>query len=268
MRLLDGFSRAGALRLTGVLVATVALAACCVGVSSAAAAGVTRTIHVGSLPAGVSSDGTHVWVANRGEGGAVGTVSEIEASSGTVIRTIHVGSPVGVSSDGTHVWVTNYGENTVSEIEASSGTVIRTIHVGSTPRGVSSDGTHVWVANGGETGRKEGTVSEIKASSGTVIRTIHLAGQPPPGDLGAGPWGVSSDGTHVWVANNDNNTVSEIQASSGTVIRTIHVGGQPGEVSSDKTHVWVTSGIDTVSEIPTSYTTAKKHPGNRQRVRR
>ena len=130
MRLLDGFSRAGAARLTGVLLATVAVAACCVGVSSAAA-GVTRTIHVGRI-------------------------------------------------------------------------------------------------------------------------------------LG----GVSSDGTHVWVANNDDNTVSEIEASSGAVIRTIHVGGPPGELSSDKTHIWVTSGIDTVSEIPTSYTTAKKHRGNRQRVRR
>ena len=77
-----------------------------------------------------------------------GTVSEIEASSGTVIRTIHVGGePEGVSSDGTHVWVTNGGAGGVSEIEASSGTVIRTIHVGDDPDGVSSDGTHVWVTN-------------------------------------------------------------------------------------------------------------------------
>ena len=41
------------------------------------------------------------------------------------------------------------GEETVSEIEASSGTVIRTIHVGAEPEGVSSDGTHVWVTNAG-----------------------------------------------------------------------------------------------------------------------
>ena len=53
-----------------MLLATVAVAACCVGVSSAAAEGVIRTIHVGSLPAGVSSDGTHVWVTNAGEASA------------------------------------------------------------------------------------------------------------------------------------------------------------------------------------------------------
>ena len=78
------------------------------------------------------------------------TVSEIEASSGTVIRTIPVGEhPNAVSSDGTHVWVTNEGGTTINEIEASSGTVIRTITVGSTPDAVSSDGTHVWVTNWG-----------------------------------------------------------------------------------------------------------------------
>ena len=275
MRLLDGFSRAGAVRLTGALVATVAVVACCVGVSSAAGEGLFRaipvgshpegvsayggevwvanrfedtvseieassgtvinTIPVGSAPYGVSSDGIHVWVANESEG----TVSEIEASSGTVISTIPVGShPAGVSSDGTHVWVANYFENTLSEIEASSGDVIRTIPVGKAPEGVSSDGTHVWVTNS-----REDTVSEIEASSGTVISTI---------PVGSAPAGVSSDGTHVWVANSGGDAVSEIEASSGTVITTIPVGSEPAGVSSDGTHVWVANfDENTVSEIPT-----------------
>jgi len=236
MRLLDGFSRAGAVRLTGALVATVAVVACCVGVSSAAGEGLFRAIPVGSHPEGVSAYGGEVWVANRFED----TVSEIEASSGTVINTIPVGSaPYGVSSDGIHVWVANESEGTVSEIEASSGTVISTIPVGSGPIGVSSDGTHVWVAN-----FYEGTVSEIEASSGTVISTI---------PVGSHPAGVSSDGTHVWVANYFENTLSEIEASSGDVIRTIPVGKAPEGVSSDGTHVWVTnSREDTVSEIEAS----------------
>ncbi len=235
MRLLDGFSRAGAVRLTGTLVAAVAIAACCVGVSSAAAEAI-RTIPVGSGPLGISSDGTHVWVTNVFEN----TVSEIEASSGTVIRTIKVGSvPAGVSSDGTHVWVTNAKANTVSEIEASSGTVIRTIPVGDHPNAVSADGTDVWVASQAGT-----TIDEIEASSGTVIRTIKV---------GKAPTGVSSDGTHVWVTNEGGDTVSEIEASSGTVIRTIPVGSAPQGISSDGTHVWFTSeGGDTVGEIEAS----------------
>ena len=67
-----------------------------------------------------------------------GTVSEIDASTGTVVKTIPVGSgPYGVSSDGTHVWVTNLTtDDTVSEIDASTGTVVNTIPVGSDPWGV------------------------------------------------------------------------------------------------------------------------------------
>ena len=203
-----------------------------------------------------------VWVTNLSEG----TVSEIEASSGTVIRTIAVGeSPISVSSDGSHVWVLNGGpENTVSEIEASSGTVIRTIPVGSDAYGLSSDGTDVWVTH-----PPTELVTEIEASSGTVIRrsrstaghmasprTEHMCGSANPEEdtatelevasgtvlrtipVGREPEGVSADGTHVWVANYaeaPEGTVSEIEASTGTVIRTIPAGRGANQVSSDGT---------------------------------
>ena len=176
-------------------------------------------------------------------------LSEIDASTGTVVKTIPVGSePTGVSSDGTHVWVTYLSGDTVSEIDASTGTVVNTIPVGTgtayVTEGVSSDGTHVWVTNSGD-----GTVSEIDASTGTVVNTIPVGGEPRE---------VSSDGTHVWVTNSDG-TVSEIDASTGTVVNTIPVGSGPSGVSSDGTNVWVTNyGEGTVSEIPTSYGETKE----------
>ena len=102
------------------------------------------------------------------------------------------------------MWVTNNHGGTVSEIDASTGTVVKTIKVDTDPFGVSSDGTHVWVANQG------GTVSEIDASTGRGVQTISDRGSPA---------GVSSDGTRVWVANNGFGTVSEIGVvSSGCVV--------------------------------------------------
>ena len=140
---------------------------------------------------------------NPGSGSRIpneGTVSEIEASSATVIRTVSVGrEPEGVSSDGTHVWVTNFAEvpeGTISEIDASTGTVVNTVPGGSGPYRVSSDGTRVWVTHFGES-----AVSEIDGSSGALIHTIKV---------GTEPIGVSSDGTHVWAANYGERTVSEI----------------------------------------------------------
>jgi DNA-binding beta-propeller fold protein YncE len=78
---------------------------------AASTARVMRTIPVGLGPGGVSSDGTHVWVADSGPGLTVGhTVCEIGVSSGRVIRTIGVGTvPSAVSSDGRDVWVANAG---------------------------------------------------------------------------------------------------------------------------------------------------------------
>ena len=67
-------------------------------------------------------------------------------------------------------------------------------------------------------GPYDNAVSEILASTGAVVNTI---------PVGAFPWDVSSDGTHVWVTNENDNTVSEILASTGAVVNTIPVGNNP-----------------------------------------
>jgi YVTN family beta-propeller protein len=140
---------AGSLVLGGALTTVMMVG----GALPAPAATVIQTITVGSYPYAVSSDGTHVWVANYNDN----TVSELNASTGSVIQTIPVGAkPDAVSSDGTHVWVTNGSSSTVTELNASTGAVVQTIGVGSFPAGVSSDGTHVWVAN-----HDSNTVTEI-----------------------------------------------------------------------------------------------------------
>src|ERR1035438_801109 len=105
MRLRDRFSRVAVVRLEGALVSAMALAACCVGVSSAAAEGLIRTIPIASPPHEVSSNGTFAWVADE-EG-----VAEIEASTGIVVRTIPSANAHAVSADGTHVWVGSDGEH-------------------------------------------------------------------------------------------------------------------------------------------------------------
>jgi YVTN family beta-propeller protein len=140
------------------------------GVSSASAAAVVNTITVGSDPDGVSSDGTHVWVTNYNGG----TVSEIDASTGTVVNTIRVrgfNHPAGgVSSDGTHVWVTNGGDGTVSEIQISNGCVVPKL-TGRTLAAAKTALKQADCAVGKITKRKSSTVS-----TGRVISSSPKAG--------------------------------------------------------------------------------------------
>ncbi len=82
------------------------------------------------------------------------TITELDASTGVVVRTIHI--PWGalrVSADGTHIWVSNRRglEYSVTELNASDGSVAQTFAFGpangSWYSDVSSAGGQVWVTN-------------------------------------------------------------------------------------------------------------------------
>ena len=160
------------------------------------------------------------------------------ASAGAVVETITVGSaPLGVSSDGTHVWVANYDSDTVTELDASTGAVVQTITVGSEP-------VRRLLRRHPRLGHERPAATRSRSWTPPPARSSR------PSPWAAIPAAVSSDGTHVWVANSDGNTVTELDASTGAVVQTITVGSSPGSVSSDGTDVWVanTDG-DTVTEL-------------------
>ena len=247
MQLGSGFVRFGVPRAVVALLAV--MVACCIAVSPASAAQTINTIPVGAEPASVSSDGTHVWVANGGEG----TVSEIQASTGAVIHKITVGSePSGVSSNGTTVWVANHGGGTVSEIEASSAKVIHTVSVGKEPTGVSATGSTVWVANSGAN-----TVSEIRIANEEgnpeIIHTLNV---------GNTPTGISASEGAVWVTNTEEATVSliieptqaeeeqEEEPQAPYVFETRSVGPQPTGVSAEGAVAWVAISGSNGAEEP------------------
>jgi DNA-binding beta-propeller fold protein YncE len=71
-------------------------------------------------PSAITSDGTHVWVAN----GAGDSVTELSASTGALVKVISDSSygldgPDAVTSDGNHIWVANGGGQSVTEFSAS-----------------------------------------------------------------------------------------------------------------------------------------------------
>lgn len=104
------------------------------------------------------------------------TVSVLDTSAGTLLRTVAVGAnPTGVAVDtrSGHVFVGNADDGTVSMLDARSGVVLRTIAVGG-PLGVMAvDATtaRLFVPNPGK-----GTVSVLNTRSGALDATINVGG--------------------------------------------------------------------------------------------
>src|SRR5579863_9252342 len=79
-------------------------------------------------PVAVSSDGTHVWVANFDSD----SVTELDAATGALVQVItgssyQFHSPAAISSDGTHVWVANIDGGSVTELDAATGALVQVI---------------------------------------------------------------------------------------------------------------------------------------------
>jgi len=80
------------------------------------------SLPTGSLPQGIVSDGTNVWVAESG----LGQVQEISTSTLAIENTISLGSgslPWAAVYDGAHVWVTDFNASNVVEIGQATSVV-------------------------------------------------------------------------------------------------------------------------------------------------
>jgi DNA-binding beta-propeller fold protein YncE len=69
---------------------------------------------VGKAPAGVTFDGTNIWVANEDSN----NVMKLRASDGAVLGAFNVGMEPGmVAYDGANIWVTNGRGESVSKLK-------------------------------------------------------------------------------------------------------------------------------------------------------
>jgi YVTN family beta-propeller protein len=235
--------------------------------------------------AGISPDGSKVYIANRSGG-----VSVISTATNTITANITAGTtPTGIaiSPDGTKVYVANESSSNVSVINTSNNTVLTTVGVGSSPRGItiSPDGSRVYAVN-----LNSASVSAINTATNTVVATIAVGSTPldaavsPDGSrlyvtnyssgnvsvintstnsvltsitVGSSPWGIKviPGGSKVYVANNSSNNVSIINTATNTVSATLTVGNSPAGISftPDGSKVYITNqGSGTASVFNTS----------------
>jgi len=208
--------------------------------------------------AAVAVGGSDVWVVkDPGNGG--GSVAELSAGDGSVIRTLSGGRygvhyPAAVAVSGGRVWVANDpqtgdgrtskpGDGTVTELNAGDGSWVRTVsglkYGFDFPSAVAVSGGHVWVAN-----YWGGSVTELNASDGSWVRT--LSG----GRYGfIQPSAITVAGSHIWVANaggaadNGGGSVTELNAGDGSWVQTLSSArygfNDPSAIAAVGGHIWV-----------------------------
>jgi hypothetical protein len=220
-------------------------------------------------PAGIAVSGQHVWIVSGGvtygNGTShVGTVTELNANTGALIRTVNlkehgVTGLSAVSADHLHVWVTADGGGRVVELSESTGHVEEVdrgrLNIAE-PDGVVSNDRDVWVV-GPETGN---SVVERSALTGRKLRTITpthpevAPGQQEKLPVFLSPMCVTLDARYVWTGNGGSlsyqllgGSVTQINAATDKIVHTVgsvadRFSGNIQSIDSDGTHVWVVNG--------------------------
>lgn len=152
-----------------------------------------------------------------------GTLSIIDTHAKVAIGNMEVGtSPTStiLNANGTRVYVTNWWEGSISVVDVDNAVVTQTIALGNSsyPSDAVIDpaGAHLYIANNG------GSVTVIDTADGSV------EGTPIAVDSGSYGITMTSDGAHLYTANQFGDSVSVIDTATRTVEQlSIGVGRNP-----------------------------------------
>ncbi len=189
--------------------------------------------------------------------------------------------PAGITTDGTNLYVADSSTSVIRKIVISTGevtTLAGTSQVyGSddgtgaaalfyTPYGITTDGANLYVADSGNH-----TIRKIVIATGAVTTLAGAAGSPGWAD-GTGaearfdfPYGITTDGTNLYVADSTNRVIRKIVIATGAVTTLAGTAGSsgwsdgtgpmacfsvPAAVTSDGTYLYVVdSGNHTIRKI-------------------
>jgi len=207
----------------------------------------TGTLATFNNPRGITYDGTNLYVADTinnkirmiSPSGAVSTFagSGLAGSADNATGTSATfDNPYGITSDGANLYVADTLNNKIRMINiatravttlAGSGVAGSSEGTGSAaqfnnPHGITTDGTNVYVADTLNNKIRKivinsGAVTTF-AGSGTLGFTDNPTGTAATFNQ---PWGVTTDGTNLYVADTNNHTIRQIVISSPSGVTTL-----------------------------------------------
>ncbi len=195
-------------------------------------------------PFDVTTDGTNVYVAD-GYNNAVRTVAIATAQVSTLAGTPATGAtdgigaaarfrnPVGVTTDGENLYVADAGNSTIRKVVIATGQATTLAGTAGSwgyadgteasarftdVLGITTDGTNIYV-----TDQHTSTVRKIIIATGAVTTLAGTPGRAGHADgtgaaaLFSSPWGITTDGTNLYVADAHNRTIRKVVIATGEV---------------------------------------------------
>ncbi|MEI6703781.1 MAG: hypothetical protein WCL71_09655 [Deltaproteobacteria bacterium] len=238
-------------------------------------------------PSSITSDGANLYVVDTSsntirrvviETGAVttlaGTTGKSGSTDGTGVAALF-NSPYGITTDGTNLYVADTGNDTIRKVVIASG-VVTTLAgtVGSSgstdgtgtsakfyyPFGITTDGTNLYVAD-----KNNNTIRKVEITTGAVTTLAGTAGSSGSTD-GTGtaakfyyPFGITTDGTNLYVVDTSNNTIRKVVIATGVVTTLAGTAGtigstdgtasaahfhSPASITTDGTNLYVTDSLN------------------------
>jgi len=175
-------------------------------------------------PHGITTDGTSLFVSDNFNNAI--RVIDLDTLNVTTLVTSGING-TGIVTDGTYLYVADWTQCTIKQVEIATGTVtliaglannagfsdgIGTTARFNIPQGVTTDGTNLYVADtGNEVIRKiviaTGEVTTIAGSSGLTGATDGVGSDA----RFSNPFGLTSDGTNLYVAEEGNGNLRMIK---------------------------------------------------------
>jgi hypothetical protein len=210
-----------------------------------------------SIPFGITTDGTNLYVADTDNNTirqiviATGAVTTLAGTAGTIGSANGTGpaasfnSPNGITTDGTNLYVADTRNSIIRKIVISTAAVTTLAGTAGSPGsangtnasfnlpcGITTDGTNLYVAD-----TSNNTIRQIVISTGNVTTLAGTAGQSGSSN-GTGteasfnsPYSITTDGTNLYVADTVNNTIRQIVISTGAVTTLAGLAGTAGSAN-------------------------------------
>lgn len=184
-------------------------------------------------PVGITTDGTNLYITDAG----ARSIMKMVIATGKVTKltgyTAGFNFPYGIATDGTNLYVADTGNSTIRKVVIASGEVSTLagtagvagnndgIGIGASfsgPYGITTDNTNLYVADTGNN-----TIRKIVIATGvvtTLAGTTGTAGHTDGTGTAAGfsgPYGITTDGTNLYVADTGNSTIRKVVIATGEV---------------------------------------------------